>query len=139
MAASVVTKLSMVHMLGWIMPEPLHMPPMVTRTPPSSSCTAASLFFVSVVMMALEAAVPLSGPASRRGAMALIPASIRSMGSCFPITPVDATKTPSCGIPRTWAAVAAVRLQYSMPSSPVQALAIPALMTTAWAAAPPVT
>ena len=58
--ASVVRKASMVHMLGWIMPDPLAMPPSVTVFPPISSSTASSFSQVSVVMMALAAAVPFS-------------------------------------------------------------------------------
>ena len=69
------------------------MPPMVTVVPPSSNRTATSLFFVSVVIMALDAPVPLSRLPSSKGAMALTPAVILSMGSCMPMTPVDATRT----------------------------------------------
>ena len=39
MAQSVVMPQSMVPMLGWIMPEPLAMAPMVTVLPPSSTVT----------------------------------------------------------------------------------------------------
>ena len=121
------------------MPEPLHMPPMVTVFPPSSNWTATSLFFVSVVIIALDAPVPLSRLSSSRGAIALTPAVILSMGSCMPMTPVDATRTLSAGIPSAWAAAPAVCPQYPMPSSPVQALAIPAFITTARAGTPFVT
>jgi hypothetical protein len=41
-AASVVTTPSMVAMLGWIMPLPLHMPPTLTGTPPMVTRRAAS-------------------------------------------------------------------------------------------------
>ena len=61
MAQSVVMKHSMVPMLGWIMPEPLAMPPRVTVCRRSLS-TAISFFMVSVVMMAVAAA---SEPADR--------------------------------------------------------------------------
>ena len=71
--------------------------------------------------------------------MAWIPASMRSMGSCMPITPVEATSTLSSGTSRAAAQAPAVWPQYSMPSFPVQALAMPALTTTALAAAPPYT
>ena len=91
--ASVVTKASMVHILGWIMPEPLHIPPRVTVLPPISICTAASLFFVSVVMIALDALVPASRSPCFPSVSFLIPLTILSMGSCMPMTPVDATST----------------------------------------------
>ena len=110
-AASVVTKDNMVHILGWIMPEPLHMPPMVTVWPPSSTCTATSFFFVSVVMMAFAAWVPLSRLPSSSGAIAWIPAFNRSMGSCIPITPVDATRTALSGTCSAWLAASAVSWQ----------------------------
>ena len=47
------------------------------------------------------------------------------------MTPVDATKTALPGIESTSPALSAMRLQYSIPSSPVQALATPLLATTA--------
>ena len=55
-AASVVRKQSMVPMLGWIIPEPLAMPPSRTVLPPSSSSTATSFSTVSVVIIARAAA-----------------------------------------------------------------------------------
>ena len=139
MAASVVTKLNMVHIFGWIMPEPLHIPPMVTVVPFMSICTATCLFFVSVVIMAFAASVPFSGLLPKSGAIAFTPAAILSIGSCFPITPVDATRTPSSDTPSACAAAFAVCAQYPIPSSPVQAFAIPALTMITWASAPLVT
>ena len=41
MAASVKTKASMVAMFGWIMPDPLTMPLMVTGRPPMSTVRVA--------------------------------------------------------------------------------------------------
>ena len=55
------------------------------------------------------------------------------MGSCCPMTPVDATSTCVGSIFSTFAASWAVIWQHSMPSLPVQALATPLLITTAWA------
>ena len=133
-STSVVTNPSMVHMLGWIMPEPLHIPPMVTFLPSISVSTAISFFTVSVVIMDSAASVPAASDSERRGTIFFTPASRMSMGSCFPITPVDATSTESSGIPRISAAACAVFLQYPYPSSPVHALAIPLLQTTACAA-----
>ena len=69
--ASVVTTASIVASDGAIMPEPLHMPPMVAE-PPSSSVTwtADSLLTRSVVMMASAASrPPLGSAAATSGAM----------------------------------------------------------------------
>ena len=109
--ASVVTKASMVHILGWIMPEPLHMPPMVTFTPPTSNSTATCLLRVSVVIIASAACVPAASVASFSFASFATPSSILSIGSCIPITPVDATSTDSSGIPSAFAAAFAVLSQ----------------------------
>ena len=92
-ARSVVIKASMVHILGWIMPDPLHMPPTVTVFPPISNCTATSFGFVSVVIMALAASAASSRLLPRHGAIAAIPSLSFSIGSCIPITPVEATST----------------------------------------------
>ncbi len=64
-AASVVTTASIVAIDGAIMPDPLHMPPIVTD-PPSLSVTwtAASLLARSVVMIASAASIPPSGDAA---------------------------------------------------------------------------
>ncbi len=93
MAQSVVTKQSMVPMLGWIMPEPLAMAPMVTVLPPMVQVTAISFFTVSVVMMAWAAS---SEPSSDSAAAAAgSPRSMAAMFSSWPITPVEATtKSP---------------------------------------------
>ncbi len=64
MAQSVVRKESMVHILGWIMPEPLHMPPRCTSVPFTVKLTANCLFFVSVVMMARLALSAAASPSS---------------------------------------------------------------------------
>ena len=130
-AASVVTKPSMVHILGWIIPLPFAMPPMVTVFPESSMVTATCLEWVSVVMMASAASRPASTVSESVPASAFTPAVILSMGSCIPITPVEATSTEVSGIPSASAAAKAVCLQYSLPCSPVQAFAIPEFTTTA--------
>ena len=108
-------------------------PPMVTVFPPSSTVTAISFFFVSVVMMALAELVPLSRLPSSVPDITWMPATILWIGICIPMTPVEATKTALAGIFMMSAAASAVALQYPYPSTPVQALAIPALMMTAWA------
>ena len=111
-AASVVTKLSMVHIFGWIMPEPLHMPPSVTSLPPSVNCTAISFFTVSVVMIAFAASVPFSREPSFVSASTFTPALMRSIGSCIPMTPVEPTSTASFAMPSASAAASAVSRQY---------------------------
>ena len=50
-AQSVVMKTSMVAIFGWIMPEPLQIPPILHSRPPAVKLTAISLSFVSVVMI----------------------------------------------------------------------------------------
>ena len=110
-AASVVTNPSMVHILGWIIPDPLHIPPTVTVFPPISICTATSFFTVSVVIIALAASVPASKEPSSFGAIAFTPFTILSIGICIPITPVDATSTLAAGIPSISDAASAVALQ----------------------------
>ena len=57
-AASVVTKPSIVAIIGSIMPEPLAMPPILTVRPPMCTSVAASLGNGSVVMMARATADP---------------------------------------------------------------------------------
>ena len=57
-AASVVTKPSIVAIIGSIMPEPLAMPPMATSRPPMLTRAAASFGNGSVVMIARAAGAP---------------------------------------------------------------------------------
>ena len=131
MAQSVVMKPSMVAMLGWIIPEPLAMAPMVTVFPPNSMLRASSFFIVSVVRMASRASIDpaLESPATR----ASIPASIGVTSSCTPITPVEATTTSSALTGRRSATSAAMRRAAAIPASPLQVLALPELTITAWA------
>ena len=86
--ASVVMKQSIVAMFGWIMPTPLQAAPIVQ--PPAF--TAMCFFTVSVVMIATAKSRPPSGDSS----IFSMPAAMRSIGSCVPMTPVEATTT-SCG------------------------------------------
>ncbi len=115
------------------MPDPLHIPPIVTVLPPAVNTAAASFSCVSVVIIARAAAFPASFVSESPSAKTSTPLQIFSIGSCMPITPVDATKTASSGIFKTSAVFFAVRLQYASPSSPVHAFAIPELTTTACA------
>ena len=127
MAQSVVTKHSMVPMLGWIMPEPLAMAPSVTVLPPIEQARASSFFTVSVVMMARAAASEPSGPAVRPAAAAGIPARMAAMLRVWPMTPVEAT-TKSAG-PVARAASRAISSAYSWLMGQ-QALALPLLAAT---------
>ena len=92
-ARSVVIKASIVHILGWIIPDPLLIPPSVTVLPSISKDTATSLLTVSVVIIALEASVPALMLPSKVLLIASTPATSLSTGSCIPITPVEATAT----------------------------------------------
>ena len=86
-------------MLGWIMPEPLLMPPRWTSTQPLPSAagrvkaTAHSLLTVSVVMMARLAAVPASRLSDSDSFIMATPAVMRSMGRLGPMTPVEPSST----------------------------------------------
>ena len=85
------TKDSIVAISGAIMPAPLAMPLIVTRTPSISAVRVASFGKVSVVMMARAAAAQAAGPPSARAAHSASTPSNRSAGSGSPITPVEAT------------------------------------------------
>ena len=107
-STSVVTKASMVHIFGWIMPEPLLMPPMVTVLPPISTCSATSFAMVSVVMMAQAASWAFSWPPPSLVDRSRMPASNVSKGICIPMTPVEAQRTEDSGICNTSEATWAV-------------------------------
>ena len=109
------------------------MPPIVTLVPATSNVTAACFLTVSVVIIASAASSPSVSSSPSSPLSLLIPPSIISIGSCLPITPVDAMSTESAGIESSCPALAASALQLLSPSSPVQALATPLLMTTACA------
>ena len=85
--------------------------PMVTVFPPISRETAVSLECVSVVMIARAAMAPASGESSSISASFAMPPLILSMGSCCPMTPVDATSTAVSGTFSISEAAAAVSLQ----------------------------
>ena len=95
--ASQLSMPSMVAMLGWIIPEPLAMPPMRTRRPPRSVSRAICLSTRSVVRIARAAPSPPSElSAATRGSS---PASRMSMGIGTPITPVEQISTSSAARP----------------------------------------
>ena len=111
------------------MPEPFAIPPMVTIVPSISMVTAASFSFVSVVIIAFAAKFPISKPSAFSFASKCTPFFIFSTGSCTPITPVEPINTLSVSVSSTLATSFATSLQHSIPASPVQALAIPELIT----------
>jgi len=130
MAASVVRKTSMVARFGWIMPEPLAMPPRRQVLPPAVNSTASSLSRVSVVMMPSAAAwlpVLLRLPTSCG-----MPAAIGERSSGWPMTPGEPTTTSPGWMPSASARSAAVFSATSTPSA-LQVLALPLLQMTAWA------
>ena len=91
--------------------------------------TACSFGDGSVVMMARAAAAP---PVRSRSPTAFrMPDKTRSIGSLTPMTPVLATSTSSGRQPMAAAVLVAICMACDSPSSPVQALAQPLLMTTA--------
>ena len=95
-AASVVRNTSIVAMLGWIIPEPLAMPPSTHCLPPTVNSTASCLGTVSVVMMPSTAA---SAWSPRPAASAGMPPAMGVISSGWPMTPVDATTTSSAAMP----------------------------------------
>ncbi len=116
------------------MPEPLHIPPTVNAQPSKpgavlSYATAYSLACVSVVMIARAA----SWAPSRESAAAACgtPCSKGSISRGTPMTPVEATSTSPALQPRASATTPQVSRAMARPGSPVAALALPELMTTA--------
>ena len=128
MLASVVMKQSIVAMLGWIIPAPLAMPPIVTLRPPTLKRMANSLRRVSVVMIALAASTPFSVP-SLVAALSM-PLRIFGIGSRVPIRPVEQTSHSRALVCVTSAACSIMALASAMPPTPVQALAQLELTTT---------
>ena len=123
--ASVVTTTSIVASAGASIPAPLAIPPTLH---PSRTATAC-LLTVSVVMIAVAASDPPCGESTPAAAMT--PASIRSMGSSSPMSPVEHTATSPAPTPMTSATISAVRWLSWKPCAPVQAFAPPELRTTA--------
>ena len=129
---SVVINPSIVHIFGCIIPEPLHIAPILTIFPDISNSTATSFETVSVVIIALAASFAAFSLCSKEFESDSIPVQIFSIGSCIPITPVDAKSIEFSSAPSSDAAFFALCLQYSIPSSLVQALAIPEFITIAF-------
>src|SRR5437867_11968170 len=133
--ASVATKPSIVAMFGRIMPAPLAMPVIVTVLPPICTWRDAALGSVSVVMMPSAACAQWS---TRRSASAAgRPASMRSTGSVSMITPVENGSTCSGATPSCLPKAMQVERARAKPSSPVPALALPVLISSARIGWPP--
>lgn len=133
MGASVARIPSRVAMLGWIMPAPLVIPAREKVVLPwegSVKVVEASLGKVSVVIIALAAESQEEWVLPRAEFALGMPARILSMGSRWPITPVDMTRLlgVSSGLPRVSVAVCDILLASSSPPLPVTALAQPELM-----------
>src|SRR3990172_11985037 len=131
METSVVRKQSIVARFGAIIPAPFVIPPIVTSLLFIFNLTAMSFCFVSVVIMARATLLPCVGVLPRDVAAVLIPAKILSIGRGLPIIPVEATRISSSEIFRHLAAVRAISSASLYPCSPVQALALPLLITNA--------
>jgi hypothetical protein len=119
----------MVAMLGWIIPEPLHIPPTRTVTPSRSSSTAWVFGRVSVVMIARAAASPARG--TRWLQASAMPRFTASIGRYRPITPVVPTSTWSGSRSSRSAVSLAIWSASRKPCAPVQALAFPEQTTIA--------
>ena len=124
---------------GASMPTPLIMPPMVQPFSPVPTVRTSSLETVSVVMMAVAASVPARGVSARARAATSIPSRRTGMSMRSPMTPVEQTRTWPGSVLSSPAARAAVASVSRRPCSPVQALALPELRTTAraWPGRPP--
>ena len=116
-------------MFGRIMPAPLAMPVMVTVLPLTATVREAALATVSVVMMACAAACQLSAP--RSACAAGRPATRRSTGSGSRMTPVENGSTCAAPTPSSSPTASQVACAAWRPGSPVPALAMPVLITSA--------
>ena len=128
-AASVIMAPMVVAMFGWIMPAPLAQPTTVQRRPACSTVRDDHLAYVSVVMMARAKGSRL--PCAARAAMGAISGSMRSTGSCTPMTPVEFSCTATDEMSHARATASASSMAFAMPRSPVAALAQPELMRRA--------
>ena len=130
-AASQVTKESMVAILGWIIPEPLAIPPIRTGLPSIMVSRAIDLGTKSVVMIDRAASSPPSSLAA--AATWGIPALRASIFILCPITPVEARRIVSGSTCNTSPRILALSRVSCQPCSPVAALACPALQRIALA------
>ncbi len=129
--ASVRIRASMVAMLGPIIAAPFARPQREISRPPICAERPAILWIVSVVSMPRAAATRASSSAPNWPAAWAIPWAIFSMGKNAPITPVESTRAWSAAAWQAAAARRAISSASRRPRSPVQALALPELATTA--------
>ena len=127
--ASQAMKPNIVAMFGRIMPAPLEMPVSVTFLPEMVTVRDAAFGKVSVVMMACAAPYQLLSP---RLAMACgKPVMTLSTGSGSRITPVENGNTCDASTPISLPSASQVACAFARPASPVPALALPVLMSSA--------
>src|SRR3989338_3187660 len=120
----------MVAMLGAIIPAPLTIPATTALFPLKEHRRAAIFTKRSVVQMAVAAST--NECADTRRAALLMPVLIFSMGSGTPISPVEEGSTSPGSIRRRRAASRHMASASLSPLAPVQALALPLFITTAW-------
>src|SRR3990170_6303405 len=127
-AISVVIKDSIVASLGYIIPEPFAIPPILIDSLPYLYSTAATFETISVVIIASAASIPpvLLNFLTRAG----IPFLIFSIGRESPITPVDATRIFSGDIPRVLAVRSTISSACLYPVLPIHAFALPLFTIT---------
>src|SRR5450830_1700995 len=125
----------MVAMFGLIMPAPLLMPVKVTVGPAMLTVRAPAFGCVSMVMMASAAENQLSVVSADTACGK--PATRRGTGSGSRITPVENGKI-CCGVqPSSSASAAQLSCAAARPDSPVPALALPVLTSSARIGAAP--
>src|SRR5262245_35716159 len=108
------------------------MPPtLMWRPSPRSASATDSLRTVSVVMSACAARWPASAPGASSSTSFGMPASTGAIGIGMPMRPVEHTSTSVAATPRPSAASSHMRSASARPVSPVAALALPELSTTA--------
>ena len=130
--ASVVMMANIVAMLGPIIPAPFARPAkLIFSLAPNSNELKFVFGPLSVVRIALDAFSKSESSLFSSLAATPIPLVILSIGSKCPMTPVERTRTWFVCAPIALAAKTAICSLSSMPCCPVQALALPELMTTA--------
>ena len=103
------------------------MPVIVMVLPSTLSCLLMALATVSVVIIVREASNHAS--ASNLANASGKAASIFSTGNCMPITPVENGKTCCARQPASFATCSLLVRAARIPSSPVPAFALPALIS----------
>ena len=92
-ACNAAGRLPLTLMPGWIIPAPLHTPPIRVRFPSSENSTAICFGCVSLVMIASATCAPCSGELPKIAIASAIPHRTFCMGSVTPILPVELTNT----------------------------------------------